>query len=217
MPRPAPTRPAPRESHGARRRRQILAAAADLGSAEGLEGLSIGRLAAEVGMSKGGLAAHFDSKEQLQLAALEEAAAAYGRELLGAAGAAEAGLPRLRALMEAWIDFIDRIDYRGGCFFAAAGAEFASRPGAVRERVAHHTRSWTLALEREARTAARLGELRPGSDPRLLSFALHALVQEANLRRHLLDDAGAFDDARALLASLLRDAARKLRARRRRA
>ena len=194
------------ESHGARRRRTILAAAADVGTAEGLEGLSIARLAGEVGLSKSGLAAHFDSKEDLQLAAVDEAARGYDANALAPPGDAEPGLPRLERLMAGWIDHIEGVPYRGGCFFAAAGNEFAARPGPVRDRVADYTARWIDTLEREARLAQRLGELADGVDPRLLVVQLHALVQEANLRRRLLDDQGAFDDARALTARVLRDA-----------
>ncbi len=193
-----------RERHGDRRRRTILAAAADLATAEGLEGLSIARLARAVGLSKGGVVAHFPSKEELQLEVIEAAAEAYDHRVWSRD--AEPGLARTEALMAAWIDFIDGIEYRGGCFFAAAAAEFGARPGAVRDAIARHTEGWTRILERELRTALRQGELREGCDPRLLAFQLHSLVQEANQRRTLLGDEGAFDDARALLASLLANA-----------
>ncbi len=202
--RPGPSAP-DRESHGDRRRRQILAAAADVASAEGLEGLSIGRLAREVGMSKSGVASHFESKQDLQLLAVEEAAAGYESRVLHAD--VEPGLERALALMGAWIEHVETVAYRGGCFFAATGAEFASRPGAVRDRIARHTRSLIRALERELRTAVRTGELAPSCEPRLLAFQLHALVQEANLRRTLLDEPGAFDDARALVARAFERAA----------
>jgi len=196
-------RPDLRESHGDRRRRSILATATDVATAEGLEGLSLGRLADEVGMSKSGVAAHFASKEDLQLHAVAAAAEGYEHNVM--ARGAEPGHARIQAMMEAWIDYIESIPYRGGCFFAATGAEFGARPGAVRDEIAHHTRAWIHALEREIRTAVGLGQFRENCDPRLFGFQLHALVQEANLRRSLLDDAAAFDDARALLASALSD------------
>jgi len=199
-----PQLPSERDRHGERRRRTILAAAADVATAEGLEGLSLGRLAREVGLSKSGVAAHFASKEDLQLHVVARAAAEYERRLL--ARDAEPGLARATALMEAWIDAIEHVEYRGGCFFAATGAEFGARRGPVRDLVAHHTRAWIRILERELRTAVRLGELAADRDPRLLAFHLHALVQEANLRRSLLDDDDAFDDARALLERALDDA-----------
>ena len=191
------------KSHGQRRRARILDAAADVSTAEGLEGVSIGRLASEVGMSKSGVASHFASKQDLQLQTIETAAAGYDERVLVPPRSVDPGLPRLRRMMEAWIDHIDSIPYRGGCFFAAAGNELAARPGPVRDQIVRHTRSWTDALEAEAQLALRLGELQSHVDPRLLVFKLHALVQQANLRRRLLDDEAAFDDARALLAEAL--------------
>jgi len=202
-PDPAASDDAAPERAGERRRREILAAAADVATAEGLEGLSIGRLAREVGLSKSGVAAHFASKEDLQLSVVAAAAAGYQRHVMAPPLETEPGLARVRAMMEAWIDYVERVEYRGGCFFASAGADFAARPGPVREAVAHHTAAWIRALERELRTAVRVGELARDTDERRLAFQLHGLVQEANLRRTLLDDEAAFDDARALLASSL--------------
>ncbi len=196
----------PRESHGERRRREIVEAAADLSTAEGLAGLSFGRLAEEVGLTRAGVAAHFDSKQALQLAVVEEAARRYAAPLAGALGS-EPGLPRLRALAHAWLDLLDAVAYRGGCFFAAAGHDFGGRPGPVREALARHTRHFLRSLEEQARLAARLGELRQGTRPETLAFTVHALAQEANLRRELLDEDEAFTLARRALDELLGAAA----------
>jgi AcrR family transcriptional regulator len=190
-------------THGQRRRASILEAAADISTIEGLEGLSIGRLAREVGMSKSGVAGHFESKEALQLATIEIAALDYDHRILAQPRSAEPGLPRLRRMLQAWIDHIDDIPYRGGCFFAAAGNEFAARPGRIRARVAEYTQVWIDALEAEAQLAIRLGELQPDLDARLLVFKLHSFVLEANLRRRLLESERAFDDARAMVAECL--------------
>jgi AcrR family transcriptional regulator len=190
-------------SHGQRRRASILEAAADVSTAEGLEGLSIGRLAREVGMSKSGVAGHFESKQALQLATIEAVASDYDDRILARPRAAEPGLPRLRRMLEAWIGHIDGISYRGGCFFAAAGNEFAARSGQIRVRIAHYTKVWIDALEAEALLAVRLGELRPEVDVRRLVFKLHGFVQEANLRWRLLEEEAAFDDARVLVAECL--------------
>ncbi len=197
----------PSPTHGQRRRAGILEAAADISTAEGLDGLSIGRLASQVGMSKSGVAAHFESKEALQLATIEVAAADYNDRILAEPRSADPGLPRLRRMLAAWIDHIDTIPYRGGCFFAAAGNEFAARPGRVRSRVAQYTRVWIDALEAEARLAVRLGELRAEIDVPRLVFKLHGLVLEANLRRRLLDADGAFAAARALVEECLNESA----------
>jgi len=196
------------ESHGARRRREILDAAADLSTSEGLESLSFSRIAAEVGLTKAGVAAHFDSKEALQLAVVEAAAASYAQPLVDAAKSSEPGLPRLRALALAWFGHLETVDYRGGCFFGSAGLAFAGRPGPVRDAIADHTRSFLGLLEEQARLAKRLGELARGVRPDVLAFQIHALAQEANLRRELLDIEEAFEEAGAALTDLLSRTAR---------
>lgn len=191
------------ETHGARRRREIVAAAADLSTAEGLESLSFSSIAKEVGLTKAGVAAHFESKEALQLEVVEAAASSYTISLAPAAARAEPGLPRLAALGFAWLEHLESIEYRGGCFFAAAGQAFAGRPGAVRDAVARHTRRLLHAMNEQARLAKRLGELAARTDPETLAFQIHALAQEANLRRQLLDDGDAFAGARSALEQLL--------------
>ena len=191
------------QSHGARRRDEILSAAADLSTAEGLEGLSFSRIAEEVGLTKAGVAAHFKSKEALQLAVVDAAAAAYAAPLVDAAKNSEPGLPRLRALAFAWFKHLETIDYRGGCFFGSAGLAFAGRPGRVHDAIASHTRNFLQTLEEQARLAARLGELSPDTSPKVLTFQIHALAQEANLRRELLDIENAFEQARQALNDLI--------------
>ena len=193
-------------SHGERIRRRILTAAMDVGSAEGLAGLSLGRLADEIGMSKSGLFAHFGSKEALQLAAIDAAAGEFEAAVLGAAGETEPGLERLRALLGAWIDYVAGLEFRGGCFFFATSAEFGSRPGPVRERLAALNRTWLRELERQARVAVRQRELRSDVPPDQLAFELHALVQEANWAQQLLDDSAAFAKARGAIERALRNA-----------
>ena len=185
------------------RRAEILSAAADLATAEGLEGLSIGVLAAEVGMSKSGLYAHFGSKQELQHAVVDHAAARFEPAVLAAGAAAAPGLPRLRALVEAWIRHVEHSDYRGGCFFDAASSEFASRPGPVRARLAGLSRVWIAALQEQAALAVRLGELAPETDPDRLTFQLHAYVTEANWWGRLFDEPDAFARARDAVADTL--------------
>jgi AcrR family transcriptional regulator len=201
----------PNESHGARRRREILAAAADLSTAEGLEGLSFSRIAEEVGLTKAGVAAHFESKEALQLAVVDAAAALYSAPLVVATKNSEPGLPRLRALALAWLGHLETIDYRGGCFFGSAGLAFAGRPGRVHDAIAGYTRSFLQMLEEQSRLAARLGELSPDISSDILAFQIHALAQEANLRRELLDTEDAFVQARHALTDLLAHTSSKKR------
>ncbi len=190
-------------SHGDRRRREILQAAVDLSSAEGLGGLSIGRLADEIGMSKSGLFAHFGAKQDLQLATVRFAAEGYERQVLEPARAAEPGLPRLEALMAAWVGYIEGSSNRGGCFFDATSSEFSSQPGRVRDLLARLSRHWLERLLEQARLAVRLGELGPDVDPELLAFRLHAYVAEANWSRELFEDRRGFDKARRAIAATL--------------
>lgn len=185
------------------RKSEILAAAADLASAEGLERLSISVLAAEVGMSKSGLYAHFGSKRDLQQAVVDHAAAAFEPAVLASSAQAAPGLPRLRALLEAWICHVEDSDYRGGCFFDATSTEYSSRPGPIRSRLAELSRIWIAALREQAELAVRLGELAPSADPERLTFQLHAYVTEANWWRSLFDEPEAFARARAAVAATL--------------
>jgi AcrR family transcriptional regulator len=185
------------------RRTEILAAAADLASAEGLDRLSIGALAAHVEMSKSGLFAHFGAKEALQSAVVGHAASAFEPAVLARSAEASPGLPRLQALVENWIRHVEETVYRGGCFFDATSSEFASRPGRIREQLAELCEAWLAQLREQAELAVRLGELDAAVDPDQLVFQLHAYVGEANWSRQLLEDPAAFDRARTAVASTL--------------
>src|SRR5829696_7009136 len=137
-----------RRSDGERSRRAILRTAARLSTVEGLEGLSIARLAEASGISKGGLYAHFGSKEQLQLATIETAAAIFDEKIVAKGMAAPPGRERLIALTDAFLDHLERRVFPGGCFFASTGAEFDTRPGRVNREIASFYRDWTGLLER---------------------------------------------------------------------
>ncbi len=179
----------------------ILKRSVDIASAEGLEGISIGRLASALKMSKTGVFAHFGSKEELQLATIGMAGDIFVAEIVEPASEAKRGLPRLSALLQGWLSYVERIVFRGGCFFAAASAEFDSRPGRVRDKIVELTKSWVVALEDEVREAQRLHQLSKKLDPHQLVFELHAYVQEANWAFKLFDDQGAFARARAAITS----------------
>jgi AcrR family transcriptional regulator len=202
---PTPAAPirGPRSRAGAETRDQILNQAADLASVEGLDGLSLGRLATELGMSKSGLYAHFGSKEELQLATLEQAAAMFIAEIEPPMTEAGAGVLRLRAMLEAWTAYVESEVFSGGCFFAAASAEFDDRPGAVRERIVALTGSWVRAIEKETQAAINAGELAAKLDPGQLAFEVHAFLQEANWAWQLHDEPLAFKRARTAMRSAL--------------
>src|ERR1700730_13742378 len=138
-----------------RTRQEILRLATDIASAEGLEGLSIGRLATELRMSKTGILSHFGSKEQLQLATVAAAKHIFLEHVVNTSLGSPRVLPRLRVMLESWLGYVERVVFRGGCFFAAASAEFDSRPGKVRDEIASLTQSWLIALEEEIAFARR--------------------------------------------------------------
>jgi len=181
---------------GAATRTAILDRAADLASVEGLDGLTIGRLSGELGMSKSGLFAHFGSKQELQLATIDAAADRFRAAVVGPALAAPEGAARLRAFASAYIEHLASGRYSGGCFWAATAAEFDDRPGPVRDAIAAGLDAWTGELERQARIAG-------AADPERLAFELYALVMGANSRFRLSGDARFFDHARAAIAELL--------------
>jgi|SRR5215469_12345837 len=182
-------------------RSEILKRAVDIASAEGLEGVSIGRLATELSMSKTGIFAHFGSKEELQLATINMAKEIFVEEVVGPALKSPPGISRLSALLQAWLSYVERSVFRGGCFFAAASAEFDSRPGKVRDKIAELTKAWVVGLEDEVREAKKLNQLSKRVDPRQLVFELHAYVQEANWAFKLFNDKASFARARSAIAN----------------
>ncbi len=190
-------------SRGADTRQRILDLGLDIASAEGLEGLSIGGLAREAGMSKAGLFAHFGSKEQLQLAVVQMASENFFSRVQAPLRTVPSGIERLHVMLSRWMEHVETNGLRGGCFFFAVSAEFDDRPGPVRDEVARLAASWMKQLRRECRVALRLGHVSGETDPMLLAFQLHAYPQEANWSKQLLKDPQAFAYARAAVDALL--------------
>jgi len=178
---------------GERTRAAILERAVDLASVEGLEGLTIGRLASDLRMSKSGLFRHFGSKQDLQLATVGAARDRFIAMVLEPASASPDGGPRLRAMAEHYLDYL--YSFPGGCFWGATASEFDDRPGPVRDAIAASMDAWMAELVRQA-TAAGI------ADPDRYAFELYAVVMAANARWRLTGDRGAFDLARAALARL---------------
>jgi AcrR family transcriptional regulator len=184
------------ETKGAQTRAAILGRAIDLASVEGLEGLTIGRLATELEMSKSGLFAHFGSKQELQLAAVEEAARQFREAVIEPALAEPEGARRLRAMATAYMARLEDGAYSGGCFWGATSAEYDDRPGPVRDAIAAALDGWLGELERQARIGG-------AEDPAGLAFELYAVVMGANSRYRLSGDPVAFEHARAIVGRLL--------------
>jgi AcrR family transcriptional regulator len=181
---------------GQRTRHAILETAASLATKHGLESLSIGSLAAATGMSKSGLFAHFGSKQELQLATVEHAADVFVREVIEPARSAPRGLARIWALLDGFLDYVEREVFVGGCFFATTSAEFKNRPGPVRDRITQKLGLWLSYLEHAIEQARESGELDPAAEPRRIAFELNAFVQNAEGQYELFGDRRVFADAR---------------------
>ncbi len=188
--------PPRRRSDGERSRRAILEAATRQATIEGIDGLSIGGLAQTVGMSKSGLYAHFGSKEELQLATIDTAEAVFDADVTAPAMQADDGLPRVKALCEAFLSHVERGVFPGGCFFASAAAELDTRPGPVRDRIAAFLSEWSGLIASSLATAQRQGELTPDTSIEQLAFELNAMLAQANAVFLLYGDRNVFDTAR---------------------
>ena len=151
-------------SKGPETREAILAIARGEASLNGLQGLSIGGLAKSAGLSKSGLFAHFSSKENLQIAVLESAAALFVDDVVAPALRAPRGLPRMRALFERWIHWSSR-ELPGGCIFLATASELDDKPGPVRDALVRSQRDWLGALAQSVRIAIEEGHLDAETDP----------------------------------------------------
>ncbi len=178
-------------------RRTVLKRAVDIASIQGLEGLSIGQLAADLQISKSGLFAHFGAKEELQLSTIRAARRIYADTVVTPALAVPAGMERLWALSEAWLAYSQGRVFPGGCFFAKATHDFAARPGKVRDSLAAANAEWMELVEQVVEEARGLGHLRSATDPAQLAFELNAYYEGANLISLLRDaDGSAYDLAR---------------------
>jgi AcrR family transcriptional regulator len=203
----APARVDGRRARGDSTRRAILRHAMQLASAEGLENLSIARLAGELGMSKSGLFAHFGSKEELQLSTLRAARRVFSDEAIRPAAAAEPGLERLLVLISSWLDYIAGDVFAGGCLFMEAAAEFDNRPGPVRDLIAETMGMLLALLAEEATEAVTRGELAADTDPQQLVWEIHAAGLGLNWDRQLNGSATARDRAQTAVLTRLAAAA----------
>lgn len=184
-----------RLARGEQTRRTILRRAADLASVEGLEGLTIGRLATELGLSKSNVFAHFGSKEDLQLAAIAHAEEVFRDEVIRPALTAPPGRARLVALCEHWLAYSRRRVFPGGCFFAGVLAEFDAREGRVHDAVLTGRAQWNTLLSDLARVAVDRGDLPEGTDPQQVAFEVDALARAANTEAVLTGSEAAYDRA----------------------
>jgi AcrR family transcriptional regulator len=189
---------------GQRSRARVVEQAAKLATIEGLEGLSIGRLAEVAGLPKSSVHALFGSKEKLQLATISAARDSFITEVVAPAlGSAEPGRERLLGLCEGYLSYVERRVFPGGCFFVAASAEVGAQAGRVHDEVARVQQQWRDLLAAEARTAAEKGELPDGTDPAQLAFELGVILAGTDIVSILHDDYHAISRARTAIRTRL--------------
>ncbi|HEV7772240.1 MAG TPA: TetR/AcrR family transcriptional regulator [Conexibacter sp.] len=192
-----------RRSDGERSRKAILREAAQLATVEGLDGLSIARLAEAVGMSKSGLFAHFGSKEELQLATVATASELFDEIVINPALGAPTGIERLRALCENYLRHVEDSVYPGGCFFASAAAELDTRLGPVRDLAIEVVGDWLEQQRKAVRDAQAEGAIDPSEDPEQLAFELEAYLMAANQMFVISQDPAPIEQARRAIARRL--------------
>lgn len=192
-----------RRSDGEQTHDAILEAAMRLASIEGLGSLTIGRLARELGISKSGVFAHFRSKRRLQEETVGAARRVFEREVLEPGLSAPEGLERLEHLCEAYLSYVERGVFPGGCFFAQLLAEYDGPSGALHDEVVEIQRGWLELLEGLIETAQRLGQLEGATDPRQMAFELYAPLELANYLATLHRDPSIVDHGRAAVRATI--------------
>jgi AcrR family transcriptional regulator len=164
----------------------VLEAGLDMASQLGLECVTIGNLAKATNMSKSGLFAHFQSKENLQVEILNYAAQLFTESVIVPALKTQSGIPRIRAMVDNWIDWSSELT--GGCIFVSASAEFSDRPGRVKGVLLHQQKQWIDFLRRIAQSAVKAGDFRQDIDDEQFAFDLYSLLLGFHLYYKLLND-----------------------------
>lgn len=192
----APGRERRTRAPGDRSRARVLEHAAALATLEGLDGVSIARIAAATGMPKSSVYVLFGSKEELQLATIDAARANFIRHVVTPAITTPPGRQRLQRLCDGYLDYVEQRIFPGGCFFVNASAEMGGRHGPVRDRVALYQRQWRQLLTETTHQAHTSHELPPGTDPDQLAFELGAILAGSNIAAILHNDNTIIDRAR---------------------
>jgi AcrR family transcriptional regulator len=204
---PADIRPRKRRADGEKSRNAILREAAQLATVEGIGGISIGRLATAVGMSKSGLFAHFGSKQELQIATIETASDLYAELVVTPALAEPTGLGRLRALVERFLEHVESDVYPGGCFFASVASEMDTHPGPVRDLAVRLTAEWFAELVLAVRDGQAEGAIALSEDPEQLAFELDSYLLLANAQYVVVHEPTPIERARRAVDRRLAEAA----------
>lgn len=182
-------------------REAIIAEAVTRSSLEGLEGITIGKLASSLRMSKAGVIGQFGNKEALQLAALGSAAETFRQEIWEPVARKPEGIKRLRAIARSWLAYLQGDVFPGGCFLTAASTEFDGRPGPVRDQVRKTVELWHRVLEQEATVAVEAGDL--VGDPRQIAFEMNAVAMAVNQALQLGCDGEAVKRGRTAMRRIL--------------
>ena len=193
-----------RIARGNETRALILARAVDLASVEGLDGLSLGRLASELELSKSGVFALFGSKEDLQLATVRAASEVYRRHVIDPGGELPPGIGRLWQLCDDWLTYSRERVFPGGCFFHSASAEYDAREGRVHDALAAVRADWRTYVEETVREAQRAGELDAGADAAQLAFEILAFLERADAESVLHGEFGGYGRAAEAIHARLR-------------
>jgi len=181
----------------------ILDRATGLASKVGLEGLTIGALAAELDLSKSGLFAHFQSKEALQLQVLDHGAAVFVENVVRPALAAPRGEPRMRALFDHWLDWARSSPLPGGCLFVQATVELDDRPGPARDRLVEYQRQWLDVIATSLQKGIAAGAFRRDADAMQFAHDLYGVMLAYHHASRLLHDPLAETRARRAFDALL--------------
>lgn len=196
-----------RVERGNQTRRLVLGRTMDVASVEGLEGLSLGRIATELELSKSGVFALFGSKEELQLATIRAAVAVFAEQVVAPLKDVPPGASRVRALCRNWLTYSSDRVFSGGCFFYAVSAEFDARTGPVHDAVARARLDWTAYMERTLSEARAVGDFTEDLDVEQLAFEVIALMEAANAQSVLLGDTRAYGRAERGVTARLRSSA----------
>jgi AcrR family transcriptional regulator len=189
-----------RRVRGDQTRRAVAARAAAIASVDGLCGMTLSNLALALGVSKSSIQAAYKTKEEIQLAAVAAATEIFVSEVVVPAHPHPEGLPRLMALVERWLAYIEARVLPGGCFMGATLSEFDSRPGPVRDALTRARQRWLQLLEDQAALAQAAGDIPRSPSAELVAFEIDALLAAANVARNLSDDTAPLGRARSLIA-----------------
>ncbi|MET9540309.1 TetR/AcrR family transcriptional regulator [Streptomyces sp. NPDC006553] len=196
-----------RVERGNQTRRLVLGRTMDIASVEGLDGLSLGRIATELQLSKSGVFALFGSKEELQLSTIRAAAAVFAENVVTPLKDVPPGARRVRELCRNWLTYSSDRVFAGGCFFYAVSAEFDARTGPVHDAVAQTRRDWNAYMETSLTEAQAVGDFAADLDVEQLAFEVIALMEAANAQSVLLGDTRAYDRAERGITARLRASA----------